>query len=355
VTPGAHAERAKVESRRSELMGRVFDALKRASERNKATPIIGRPKTDGHRNRATRSSDADAENSGSAAKGASASPELADLTSYDMAATLGAPSHAAPEFATYDILGSRVEPHLISVSQPRSPHCEQFRSLRTKLMQAGERLQMRAFVVTSAAVGEGKTLTALNLAWLLAQTDGMRALIIDSDLRKPCVTQYLGIDRREGLSEVLSGAVTLDEAIIKLNPAGLFLLPGGEARDDVAELLSGPAYGRILGSVRKMFDYIIIDAPPLAIFSDANVLMNRADAGLIVIRSRKTRYAMIDKLLEQIPREKLLGIILNRVDEQFDGETYYYTREYYQRDRTISETKLKQLPDEIPEEVAIAN
>lgn len=299
------------------------------------------------------------QNSASSAHTADMSDGLAlpvGMASRDVGATLGAAGAArVGGYATCDISPTRVEPHLVAVSQPRSPYCEQFRSLRTKLLQAGERKQMRAFVITSAGVGEGKTLTALNLAWLLAQTEGVRALLIDSDLRQPCATEYLGIDASVGLSEVLGGDVGHEEAIIRLGPVGLYLLPGGKARDDVAELLSGPSYARLLTDVRKTFDYIIIDAPPLGIFTDANVLMNRADAALLVVRSGKTRYTLIDRLLEQIPREKLFGVVLNRVDEQFDKSAYYYRRRYYNRDRGLTDPKIKQLPGERAEEVAIVN
>src|SRR5688572_15369679 len=109
------------------------------------------------------------------------------IASRDAGATLGAAEAArAGGFVTFDVSPARVEPHLIAVSQPRSAYTEQFRGLRTKILEAGERKQMRAFVVTSAGIAEGKTLTALNLAWLLAQTEGVRALVIDSDLRRPC-------------------------------------------------------------------------------------------------------------------------------------------------------------------------
>src|SRR6185295_963814 len=92
------------------------------------------------------------------------------MASRDVGATLGAAEAArAGGFVSYEISPARVEPHLVAISQPRSAYCEQFRALRTRVLQAGERLQMRAFVVTSAGVGEGKTLTTLNLAWLLAQ------------------------------------------------------------------------------------------------------------------------------------------------------------------------------------------
>jgi len=258
-------------------------------------------------------------------------------------------------FVTYDISPARVEPHLVAVSQPRSGYCEQFRALRTRILQAGERLHMRAFVVTSSGIAEGKTLTALNLAWLLAQTDGVRALIIDSDLRQPCATDYLGIDAPVGLSEVLGGQIRLEDAIVRLEPAGLYLLPGGKPRDDVAELLSGPTYARLLTEVRRMFDYIIIDAPPLGIFTDANVLISRADGAMLVVRAGKTRYNVLDKLLEQIPRERLLGVVLNRVDEPMDQSSYYYQHRYYNRERRLPVGNSKKLPEDREEEVVIVN
>jgi capsular exopolysaccharide synthesis family protein len=194
---------------------------------------------------------------------------------------------------------------------------------------------MTAFVVTSAGVGEGKTLTALNLAWLLAQTDGLKALIIDADLRQPCAIDYLGIEAPFGLSEVLAGTATLEESIVKLNPSGLHLLPGGEARDDVAELLSGPKFARVLSDARRMFDYIIIDAPPLGIFTDANLLINHADGALLVVRAGKTRFGSVDRLLEQLPRERILGVVLNRAEEQPEDNAYYYQRRYYRADAGV--------------------
>jgi len=250
----------------------------------------------------------------------------------DAGATLGAVgSTRVVEFSSREISAARVEPHLVAITSPRSPECEQFRSLRTRLLQAGERQNMRAFVITSAGIGEGKTLTSLNLAWLLAQTDGVKALLIDADLRQPCTTNYLGMENEFGLSEVLTGETKLTQAIVKLEPAGLHLLPGGAAREDVAELLSGPRFGRLLEEARKYFDYIIIDAPPLGVFTDANLLINRADAALLVVRASKTRYAIVDRLLEQLPRERMLGVILNRAESQPDQTALYYQQQRYQQ------------------------
>ncbi|HEX8475816.1 MAG TPA: CpsD/CapB family tyrosine-protein kinase [Pyrinomonadaceae bacterium] len=255
-------------------------------------------------------------------------------------ATLGAAgSTRTPEFVSIDIPASRVEPHLVAITQPRSPHAERFRSLRTRVLHAGERRKMQAFVITSAGIMEGKTLTSINLSWLLAQTDGVRGLLIDGDLRQPCVAEYLGIDMPVGLSEVLAGEATLAETIVRLEPAGLHLLPGGSARDNVAELLSGPRFLAVLSEVRRMFDYIIIDAPPLGIFTDASVLINRADAALIVARSGKTRYSALDRLLEPLPRERLLGVVLNGSEEQMDEHGYYYQRRYVRRPVATTEAQ----------------
>jgi len=261
----------------------------------------------------------------------------------------------AAGFVSYDVSAARVEPHLVAVTQPRSRYCEQFRSLRTRILQAGESQQKRAFVITSAGVGEGKTLTTLNLAWLLAQAEGVRALVIDADLRQPCATDYLGIDAPIGLSEVLGGELGLQQAIVRLNPAGLYLLPGGRPRDDVAELLSGPTFARVITDARRMFDYIIIDAPPLGIFSDANVLISRADGALLVVRAGKTKYSQVDKLLEHLPLERILGVVLNRADDQLDSHGYYYQQRYYRKNDGLGDEALTQVNGDRAKEVAIVS
>src|ERR1043166_9395944 len=271
-------------------------------------------------------------------------------------ATLNAARPArASGLVSYDVDAARVEPHLVAITQPRSAYCEQFRSLRTRVLQAGEREQMRTFVITSAAMGEGKTLTALNLAWLLAQTEGVRALLIDSDLRQPCATDYLAIDAPRGLSEVLGGELSLRDAVVRLDPAGLYLLPGGQARADVAELLSGPTYAGVIAEARRLFDFIIIDAPPLGIFTDANVLNDRADGALMVVRAGKTRYGLVDKLLAQLPRERMLGVVLNRADEELEPSSYYYQKRNYRQPRALADEEELLIDAETEEEVAIAS
>src|SRR5687768_17642760 len=363
-------------------MGRVFDAIRKSSATDNGSSAKQQPKNSERRSEGSGIAGSPSAKeieeqlfagstimaiSKEAARGSASTAHTADVpggsalpggfASRDAGATLDAAGATrAGGFVSYDISPARVEPHLVAVSQPRSAYCEQFRSLRTRILQAGEKMQTRALVVTSAGIAEGKTLTALNLGWLLAQTEGVRALVIDSDLRRPCATDYFGIDATQGLSEVLGGQVRLEDAIVRLDPAGLHLLPGGKPRDDVAELLSGPSYERVLTQVRRMFDYIIIDAPPLGIFTDANVLMSRADGAMLVVRAGKTRYSLVDKLLEQIPREKLLGVVLNRAGDQPDSTNYYYQYRYSNRENSVNGSKNKELAQERrTEEVAVVN
>src|SRR5207253_2874951 len=226
-------------------MGRVYDALKRATETNgrRSPEDELRPNGQAHAENGNGSAAAeypwDRSPLFAVPSTTVASPTFSastahtetvvgsalpgELGSRAAGATLGAVgSTRALECVSLDISPSRVEPHLVAITQPRSAYCEQFRSLRTRVIHASERQKMQAFVVTSVSVGEGKTLTALNLAWLLAQTDGVRALLIDSDLRRPSVTDYLGIERgaERGLSDVLAGDATLEETIVHLEPAG---------------------------------------------------------------------------------------------------------------------------------------
>ena len=363
-------------------MGRVYDALRRASADAKSGAPVRRPENSSTRGeiRGHRIVPAGTEieeeifNStsihglpGSAMKSSAFTAHTAKASdgmalpdgraSRAVGATLNAARPArVSSLVSYDVDATRVEPHLVALTQPRSAYCEQFRSLRTRILQAGEREGMRTFVITSAGMGEGKTLTALNLAWLLAQTEGVRALLIDSDLRQPCVSDYLAIDAPRGLSEVLGGELTLREAVVRLDPAGLYLLPGGQARDDVAEMLSGPTYASVIAEARRLFDYIIIDAPPLGIFTDASVLIDRADGALMVVRAGKTRYSMADKLLKQLPRDRMLGVVLNRSDEELESTAYYYQKRNYRPQRALQVEEELRIVEEIEdEEVAIAS
>lgn len=236
-----------------------------------------------------------------------------------------------PDFVSWTVDAERVEPRLVAITQPQSNYCEEYRSLRTHVLHKSQRQKLQSIVVASVNPSEGKSVTALNLSWLLAQTDGVKALIIDSDLRMPSLGDYLGIETDKGLSHVLAGTATLAESVVRLEPSGLHILAGGDARNDVAELISGPRFKEILREAREMFDFVIIDAPPLGIFTDATVLINHADGAILVVRSNRTRYSVIDRLLEPLPKDRLLGVVLNQSEDVMDESHYNYGYYNYKR------------------------
>jgi capsular exopolysaccharide synthesis family protein len=229
-----------------------------------------------------------------------------------------------PDFVSWTVDAERVEPRLVAITHPNSNYCEEYRSLRTHILHRSQRQKLQSIVVASVNPSEGKSVTALNLAWLLAQTDTVKALIIDSDLRMPSIADYLGIETDKGLSHVLTEDIKLTDAIVRLEPSGLHILPGGEARPDVAELISGPKFKDILAEARDMFDYIIIDAPPLGIFTDATVLINHADGALLVLRANRTRFSVLDRILDPLPKDRMLGVVLNQSPDVMDESHYNY-------------------------------
>ena len=240
-------------------------------------------------------------------------------------------SKRLPDFVSWTVDAARVEPRLVSITQPNSGYCEEYRSLRTHVLHKSQRQKLQSIVVASVNPSEGKSVTALNLSWMLAQTDGVKALVIDSDLRMPSLADYLGIETDRGLSDVLAGTATLAESIIRLEPSGLHILPGGEARQDVAELISGPRFKDILREAREMFDYIIVDAPPLGIFTDATVLINQADGAILVVRANRTKYHAIERILDPLPKDRLLGVVLNQSDDVMEESHYNYGYYNYKR------------------------
>ena len=236
--------------------------------------------------------------------------------------------HERKHFREFTVNPVTINPHLVAITQPQSAYCEEYRSLRTHVLHKSQEQELRSIVIASVGPGEGKSITALNLAWLLAQTEGVKALVIDGDLRMPSSAKYLGLESDIGLSDVLDGTASLEDVIIELRPAGLCLVPGGRARADVAELISGSNFKQILRQAREMFDYVIIDAPPLAIFTDAAVLINHADGALLVVKANQTKYKDIDRVLNSLPRKRLLGTILNQSEDSLMTDGYYDYSEY---------------------------
>lgn len=211
---------------------------------------------------------------------------------------------------------------------------ETYKAIRTKIEGMAAKKNQKVFLVSSAGESEGKTTVASNIAIALAQ-NGHSVLLIDADLRKPSVCRLLGLtggkdSRGHGLSDVLTGASTLEQAIRYVERHKLFLLASSSAVADPAELLSMPQMEKLIRAMRSEFDFVIVDTAPAGVVTDASILTNYADAALLVIRED---YSSVDKILNAIDdlsagKAELIGCVYNIVSI---GAKRTYNRRYSRR------------------------
>ena len=217
---------------------------------------------------------------------------------------------------------------LITQVRPQSQMAESYRALRTSLLLSNLGAPPKVIMVTSALPQEGKTTTSINCAVVLAQK-GIRVLLIDADLRRPSIHKTLGMGPRSGLSNVLTGSSTLENAITR-SPIlpNLDVLPAGTPPPNPAELLASVNMRDVLQELRGHYDHIVVDTPPTLSVTDAVVLSPRADAIVLVIRSGQTTKQALRRsrdILTQV-NAKVSGVLLNAVD--LSSPDYYYYYEY---------------------------
>ena len=203
-----------------------------------------------------------------------------------------------------------LHPLLVAALEPFSSAAEHYRSLRSRIAQLEREQAVRMIQVTSPGKGDGKTLTALNLALTMAQEFQRRVLLIDADLRHPRVYELLGLEPGPGLVDVLTGAATLQDALIELPAYHLSVLRAGRAYDRPAEMLGSAPMRRLLDSLRTQFDRIVVDSAP-AIVSDPAALAPVVDGLLLVVRSGVTTKPAIARAIGSLASSKLLGLVFN--------------------------------------------
>ncbi len=209
-----------------------------------------------------------------------------------------------------------------------APRTEAFRVMRTNLQFIDLDHHPRCLVITSPAPGEGKTMTATNLAVAVAQT-GRSTLIIDGDLRRPRVASMLGLDPAIGMTTALVGKTEVQDAIQVHEPSGLHVLTSGAKPPNPTEILQSRVTGDLIRRLRNSYDMVIIDAPPVLPVADASVLSTLADGVIVVVRhAYTTRDQLSDAVfrLQQVGG-KLYGVVVNMVGKRALGNYYYYYEE----------------------------
>ncbi len=219
---------------------------------------------------------------------------------------------------------------LIDATRPHEAPTEEFRSLRTRLNHMQSLQPIHSLVITSASPAEGKSLTAVNLALAQSHLANNFTLLADFDFRRPVVHQMFGIDRSPGITDYLLGKVPLHEAIRRVQGTNLFILPAGEAVINPLELLNLKEVRQMLDRLPQLFNWVILDSPPLLFAADANLLATLCHATMLVVRIGATTIESVTRAVQSLCENNVVGIVVNgaRRGELYSKYTYYHS--YYQ-------------------------
>lgn len=208
--------------------------------------------------------------------------------------------------------------------EPLGRTSEEFRRIRSALSYAGVSERVQKLLITSVNPGEGKSTFSSNLGLTLA---GLRhsVLIIDADLRRPRVAEYFGVEGAVGLTSVLVGDVSFDDAKITRPGTTLDILPSGVIPPNPAEILTSDAMHNLLDEAAQRYDFIIIDSPPVLSVADANLLAPSADGAIIVVDASKTRRTPLTHAVSNLESAggRIVGVVLNKVRSGGKRSAYY--------------------------------
>jgi len=221
------------------------------------------------------------------------------------------------------------ESHLMSLDRPAEMPGEEFRSLRTRLNHLQSTQKLRTVVVTSASPAEGKTFTALNLALAQSQLSDHPILMADLDLRRPSIHRLLGIERGLGFSDYVQGGGPLEDCLRRVEGTSLFIMTAGSPVKNPLELLgTAEAKATVEERFPKLFQWTVIDSPPLLFSADASLLATITDGTLIVVRVGATTYDNIARAMQTLCENNVLGIVVNgaRASELYNKYAYYYSK-----------------------------
>lgn len=199
---------------------------------------------------------------------------------------------------------------------------EQYRKLAATLHQVQVERESKIVMVASAMAGEGKTLTAANLALTLSESFRRRVLLVDADLRRPTVHQLFQIANDVGLNDALAADEERKLALIDVSPR-LKVLPAGRPNPDPMSGLTSDRMRRILDEASTRFEWVVVDTPPIGLLPDAELLARMVNMVVFVIGAGSTPYSMVERAVNAIDRSRIVGVVLNRATEAHAAYQYY--------------------------------
>ena len=236
----------------------------------------------------------------------------------------GESAPAASSLAVFHSFDPQLAEKIVATSGMRPGFVEQYRKLAGVLHHAQLSKNLKTVLVTSAMAGEGKTLTATNLALTLSESYRRSVLLIDADLRRPTLHETFQVPNVSGLGDGLRSEAEQKLSLVQVSPR-LTLLTAGRPDPDPISGLTSERMRRVLEEAATRFDWVIIDTPPVALLPDARLLAAMTDATLLVVRAAKTQYPVIRRTVEAIGRQRIFGVVLNRAEDGLaaSGHGYY--------------------------------
>jgi capsular exopolysaccharide synthesis family protein len=235
------------------------------------------------------------------------------------------PSKLGESLASFSPLPISVKPegHLVCLQDWKSPAAEAIRLLAVRLRDLRRHRTLKKVVITSTVPREGKSTISSNLACALARRADEKVLIIEGDVRLPVVHKLFGIDQQSGICDLLRGERSLKECVFHLLDAGVWVMPAGKPATNPLEILQSKKLSIIMDQLAATFDWIVIDSPPVLPLADTSIWMRQADGVLLVTRLGVTDKKQLQKGLEALEPQKVLGALLNGTQASRYSSYYY--------------------------------
>ena len=234
------------------------------------------------------------------------------------------PRHSAPSESTlFDRIDSRLTEKIVVDQNMNAASREQYRRLAAVLHDAHNTKGLQVIMVASAAAGEGKTLTASNLALTFSESYQKRVLLIDADLRRPTLHSVFRLETALGLGDGLLSTGESKMLVRQVSPR-LAVLPAGRPSSDPMAGLTSERMKRLIHEARQSFDWVILDTPPVMLLPDAHLLASMVEGAVMVVRANSTPFELIKRAVDALGRQRIIGVVLNRAEPSGRNDHYQY-------------------------------
>lgn len=248
-----------------------------------------------------------------------AAPEPPRLTNFQTSGT----DQERSESTLFERIDARLNEKVVIDQNMNAASREQYRRLAAVLHDAQSSANLQVVMVASAVAGEGKTLTASNLALTFSESYQKRVLLIDGDLRRPTLHSVFRLDTASGLADgLLSSGET--KMLVRQVSTRLAVLPAGRPSSDPMAGLTSERMKRLLDEARQSFDWVILDTPPVMLLPDAHLMASMVDGAVLVVRAASTPHELVRRASEAVGRSRILGVVLNRAEPGGQHDHYQY-------------------------------